>query len=132
MNTHEITLKYLKNDALVFEFEQALYLVADNFLVGYNGGSFTAKDFEKCFFWVFNTDELMNNKKPSGSYAEQKNSEFVGFAITQMTLCYLLEKNTSNAEKFELFETLFYNIKDYIYSDNFSDDFKDAYFALMD
>ena len=62
----------------------------------------------------------------------KKNSEFVGLAITQMTLCYLLEKNTSNAEKFELFETLFYNIKDYIYSDNFSDDFKDAYFALMD
>ena len=132
MNTHKVTLKYLKNDALVFEFEQALYLIADNFLVGYNGGSWTAKDFKKGFFWALNTDELMDIKTPGGSYAEQKNSEFVGLAITQMTLCYLLEKNTSNAEKFELFETLFYNINDYIFSDNFSDDFKDAYFALMD
>ena len=54
MNTHKVTLKYLKNDDLVFEFEQALYLIADNFLVGYNGGSWTAKDFEKGFFWVGN------------------------------------------------------------------------------
>ena len=132
MNTHEITLKYLKNDALVFEFEQALYLIADNFLVGYNGGSWTAKDFEKGFFGELNTKELMNIKTPGGSYAEQKNSEFVGLAITQMTLCYLLEKNTANAEKFKLFENLYYTIKDYIYSDDFKDDFKDAYFALMD
>lgn len=132
MNTHEITLKYLKNDALVFEFEQAFYLIADNFLMGYNGGSWIAKDFEKGFFWELDTKKLMDIKTPGGSFAEQKNSEFIGLALTQMTLCYLLEKNTSNAEKFELFETLFYNIKDYIYSDNFSDDFKDAYFALMD
>ena len=51
MNTHKVTLKYLKSDALVFEFEQALYLIADIFLVGYNGGSWTAKDFEKGFFF---------------------------------------------------------------------------------
>lgn len=132
MNTHKVTLKYLKSDALVFEFEQAIYLIADNFLVGYNGGSWTAEDFEKGFFWELNTKELMNIKTPGGSFSEQKNSKFIGLAITQMTLCYLLEKNTANAEKFKLFETLFYNINDYIYSDNFSDDFKDAYFALMD
>ena len=132
MNTHEITLKYLKNDALVFEFEQALYLIADNFLVGYKDSYWTAIDFKKGFLWALNTDKLMDIKTPCGSKKKKKNSEFVGLAITQMTLCYLLEKNTANAEKFKLFETLFYNINDYIFSDNFSDDFKDAYFALMD
>lgn len=126
-------------------YEQALFLMADNFLENYHGGAWRKKRVENGFFWILKEKGKFNVSTPGGNTAQEVSAEFAGLVLSFLALHYLLEK-IADGGKYELFKGFFVkldesdfnyilelieSLKDYA-CDNKDREFANRFFELID
>lgn len=101
------------NDKLKSVYENALFIMADNFLENYQGGMWSKKKVNDKggFFWILKEKGKFKVSTAGGNFAENVNAEFAGLVLSFQALHYILEK-ISQDENYELFKGFFVKFND--------------------
>lgn len=109
-------------------YENALFIMADNFLKDYHGGHWAKRKVKLFggFFWYLKEKGKFNVSTAGGNFAENVTAEFAGLVLSFQALHYILEKVAQN-DGYELYKGFFVKINeaDYKYILNLIESLKD-------